>query len=294
MIDVADSVDLGILKTLPTQERLAYWIQEREAIRQRKEQGEQQPWTKDPILHRYRFCNVRRMDDKVSRWLLDNWYGPYKNHHNMLVATTLARHYNLPFTLGAITPLVFKKGAPDLGAVGQVVRALKKAGHKVFNGAYMVRGIETVDKTEMVLERVCKPLVENPPDINTSSMENSLAVLMPYWGFSSFMGGQIVADLRWAIKGKWKDKGCWAPLGPGSKRGMNRLHNRPKKSPISQEKFLEELTAVIEWCLSRLPKTITDRLEAMDYQNCLCEFDKYERTLWGEGKPKQLYRGAAQ
>jgi len=36
--------------------------------------------------------------------------------------------------------------------------------------------------------------------------------------------------------------------------------------------------------------TICDRLEAIDYQNCLCEFDKYERALQG-GRPKRNYDG---
>lgn len=33
------------------------------------------------------------------------------------------------------------------------------------------------------------------------------------------------------------------------------------------------------------------RLSAQDLQNCLCEFDKYERVRLGEGRPKQLYPG---
>ena len=41
----------------------------------------------------------------------------------------------------------------------------------------------------------------------------------------------------------------------------------------------------------KLPDSITSRLEAMDYQNILCEFAKYEKTLWGEGRPKQSYNG---
>ena len=32
-------------------------------------------------------------------------------------------------------------------------------------------------------------------------------------------------------------------------------------------------------------------MEMMDFQNCHCEFDKYERTLHSEGRPKQLYPG---
>jgi hypothetical protein len=40
-----------------------------------------------------------------------------------------------------------------------------------------------------------------------------------------------------------------------------------------------------------LPMSITKRLEAIDWQNCCCEYDKYSRTLFGEGRPKQRYPG---
>jgi hypothetical protein len=32
-------------------------------------------------------------------------------------------------------------------------------------------------------------------------------------------------------------------------------------------------------------------LHAQDVQNCLCEFDKYERVRLGEGKPRSTYPG---
>ena len=32
-------------------------------------------------------------------------------------------------------------------------------------------------------------------------------------------------------------------------------------------------------------------LHAQDLQNCLCEFDKYERVRLGEGRPKSTYPG---
>jgi hypothetical protein len=41
--------------------------------------------------------------------------------------------------------------------------------------------------------------------------------------------------------------------------------------------------------LKKLPRNLKD-LHAQDIQNCLCEFDKYERVRLGEGTPKQLYK----
>ena len=58
---------LSKVKSMTPLNRLVYFITEREAIRLKKEAGEPKPWTSDPILQQYRFCNVRRMDDKVSK-----------------------------------------------------------------------------------------------------------------------------------------------------------------------------------------------------------------------------------
>lgn len=275
------------VKKMSPLDRLVYWIQERESIRRKKSLKVFPPYTDDEILQKYRFCNVVRMDDKVSRWLYTNWYKPEKNHTNMVVATALARHFNLPSVFINI-------GFPfrwNPEYIKETVRDMKSSGKRVFNAAYMVRGIGTSDKTEMVVDRVCQPLVDNPPQIDTSSMRKSVESLLPYWGFSSFMAGQVVADLRWALTGIWKDRNTWAPIGPGSLRGMNQLMGREKNKPLKQEQFLQELQQLISEGTARIEPEITKRMEAIDWQNVLCETDKYNRVLTGEGKPKQLYRG---
>src|SRR4051794_12814436 len=83
-------------------ETLIHFIKERESIRLKKEAGQPKPWTIDPILQQYRFCNVIRIEDKVSQWLLHNWYKPSNMNNHCLVAIVMARHINLPNTLERI------------------------------------------------------------------------------------------------------------------------------------------------------------------------------------------------
>jgi 5-hmdU DNA kinase, helical domain len=45
------------------------FIAERERIRCRRAAGEPPPWTADPILREWSFTNVRREDDRVTRWV---------------------------------------------------------------------------------------------------------------------------------------------------------------------------------------------------------------------------------
>jgi len=278
---------LSDVSSLSPIDRLIYWIKERESVRLKKEAGEPKPWTDDAILQKYRFCNVRRMDDKVSQWLLHNWYEPFHDHPNMLIACCLARFFNLPSSLEAIGfPEVW-----DAAKVRSVLRRLKKQGKTIFNAAYMVRGNDGVDKVACVINYSIQPLVKHPPIIDTSSMQNTWKALECRRGFGSFMAGQVVADLRWGLSGSWEDKGTWAPIGPGSKRGMNILLGRELESPITQSDFNIQLNNLMLDLRIRLLIKLTGRLEAIDYQNCLCEYSGYEKVLWGRGRKKQLYPG---
>ena len=225
------------------------------------------------------------MDDKVSCWLLENWYKPYFDHPNMLVACSMARFFNLPESLEEV-------GFPEVWdpeRIRDVLRRRMKRGEKVFNGAYIVRGNDGVDKIGGTVNTTLKPLVSDPPWVDEDSMEETWKAIVPGYGFGSFMAGQVVADLRWALSGSWSDRMTWAPLGPGSKRGMNRLIQHPIDQRMDQDGFVELLLWVIKVCEEQLPTSITDRLEAMDYQNCLCEYDKYNRTLIDGKRLKRRY-----
>jgi hypothetical protein len=229
------------------------------------------------------------MDDTVSKWLYDNWYSVYFNHEHMLYACALARFINKPESLGRITKLVFNESpTPGFQPIKSVLRKIKESGATVFNGAYMVRGNDGIDKIECVVDHYVKPLKSIIKHIDTDSMEYTHGVIQSSYGMGSFMAGQVVADLRWAIAGRWADRNDWAPIGPGSNRGMARLYQESFYPMYSQQEFLGRLEWLIEELQNRIP--FSDRLEAHDYQNCLCEFDKYERTLFDGRKPKQLFR----
>ncbi len=294
------------VKKLKPVERFLYFIKEREKVRVLKEGGYPKPWTDDEILQQYRFCNVRRMDDKVSRWLKEWWYQPHYNHPNMLVACVIARHFNVIHVFDAITSYVFGTSRMDTkyrpAEALAAIQKIKARGQTVFNGAYMIHADKSADKSEMVINRVVQPFYDKPPALDYTSMERCVEKLTTFWNIGSFMAGQIVADLRWATHGgydnnpvrredAWADRKTWAPIGPGSKRGMNRLLERDLAASLSQEEFTTHLSALMVECKAKLPKEIHSRLEAMDYQNCLCETDKLNRVLNGEGKPKQRYPG---
>jgi len=276
------------VKKLPVQDRWLYWIKEREQIRLKKKANKPRPWTDDEILQSYRYCNVRRMDDKVSQWLLKNWYEPYYDHPNMLLACAMARHFNKPETLEYV-------GFPNKWRPQRVIdRARKlKQSQPVFNGAYIITGkYSTPDKVEGVVRCVLDPISRvSVFDLTTRSQTTQRCIewLMGMTGIGSFMAGQIAADVRWATSGSFRDRKVWAAIGPGSRRGMNRFMGRYVEYPLRQEQFTSELTDAINLVKKKLPK-IAKRLEAIDVQNTFCEMWKYERCLDG-GRAKQKYQG---
>lgn len=298
-IDAEPETYLDKIRKLDPHQRLLHWIRERTKIRIARIHGKPKPWTDDPILQSYRFCHVRRMDDRVSEWLLLNWYEKYFNHESMVIAAVLARHFNQPSTLRAIGFPSQKNMVKDVYDsyvfnAHRVIEKLKERGETVFNGAYIIRADgKYPNKVEMVFRETVQNFVDDPPDLDTDSMEMCVEELMHYRNIGSFMAGQIAADLRWALKGKWADKDKWAAMGPGSKRGINIIHNRAIESPLKQEQFAEELKELMAFLKKALPSSLTSRLEAIDYQNCLCEYSGYEKVLWGRGRKKQLYDGKA-
>ena len=108
------------------------------------------------------------------------------------------------------------------------------------------------------------------------------------FGISTFMAGQVAADLTYCEQlGSALDLHTYAPIGPGSARGLNYLLNRSPSAGWTQDQFNSELIKVRNAVVDELE---IEDLTLHDVQNCLCEFSKYCRTVLGEGKPKTVYQ----
>lgn len=267
---------------------LIHWIMERERIRVRKNSNEDKPWTQDALLQNYRFCNVKRMDDKVSVWLLENWYPMTRYTGSEIYTAVLARAINWPDALECI--------ATELDSVESVKGRLKErknSKEKVFTGAYIVPGVKGQEKIDSVIalaERVKQQPCET---ITKVSMRDTWRWLLSFDGLGTFLAGQIVADLACLRSGSnWPDTMEWAPVGPGSARGLNRLMGIKKTANLTQERFEPLLKELIKEIRPSISSIWHDRqLCAMDIQNCLCEFDKYRRLTLQEGTVRAKYPG---
>lgn len=285
---------------------LLYFVKEREAIRIKKEAGQEPPpYTSDPILATFRFCNVHRRNDKVSQWILNNALtrGNRINYplENFLMFAALCRWINWPPTIKAIMDAgLYPQKTVDWKKIG---RLLDKRGEteKVWTGAYMIRapGEKGAKKGSFVATEVIgKHYKRAIPGIVIQITEG--ATFQGVWkaireaqNFGSFMAGQVAGDLTYtSLLRRAPDINVWAPMGPGSIRGFNRLMGVTDKKQLSrrpsEELWLEKLAKWRAAIIKQMGPAYQD-LTAMDVQNCLCETDKYLRFERGEGRPRAKY-----
>lgn len=274
-------------------DRFFAFVCERENIRFLKEEGKPQPWTKDPILREWRFCNVHREDDRVTRWITDNWRTPHKDDPNLWFALLLARFVNWPDTLGEIGwPVPWDGGK----RFKRVMADRRRRGEKVYSGAYMIRassGEPGLSKPDYQVRDVFDPMWAQRETLRPKPGDtlNSYHVLLgQFHGLGSFMAAQVVADLKYVQPlSSASDWMTFAASGPGSRRGLNRILGRPVKNPWTEEGWRLELGRLIERVTLMFDRYVMQRLHAQDVQNCLCEWDKYERVRLGEGQPRARY-----
>ncbi len=288
------------------QTQLLSFMEARHTIYMRRAVGAPPPWTEDEILRTYRFCNVYRELDSVTQWIANNWRNSNQDDPNLWFAMCVARLFNLPQTLAEIK-YPGRKWNPE--RVRRVLKERRERGDNVFNAAYIVStNGRAMDKIDYVIDCVLNPMWEQRKDVGTwcnvslksplyniPTLQDVHARLTKFQGMGSFMAGQVVADLKYALGlSNAPDWWTWAASGPGSRRGLNRVVRRGVDLGWREPEWLANLQALQTWINARWPYANfaeEGAIHAQDLQNCLCEFDKYQRVKLGEGKPKQLYKG---
>jgi len=269
---------------------LVAWVKERESIRQKKEAGLPPPWTSDPIMSSYRFCNAYRSLDVVTRWIAGNWILPHKRDPDVWFAAVVARFINLPETLTEI-------GYPvpwDSRKFAKVLSKRRRQKLQIFNGAYMISSkLPGQEKYVYLQKMVFGPLWKKREKLRPKvgdTLDGFHQRLLSCYGLGSFLAAQIVADVK--IVEPLKSATDWwdfAASGPGSKRGLNRLLRRPVEAPWREEDWRAELAKLREEITPELKAAGLHPLSAQNVQNCLCEYSKYEKARLGEGHPKRKY-----
>lgn len=296
-----DEPDMGSVCSM---EGLLYFVWERENIRLLRERGvNREEWTTDEVLSKYKFTNIHRKDDRVSEWIIKNVVEPCVGREDIWFILLIARLINWPPTLQRMIDdgILFRPYDDfDVKSFSACIESFKGESSKVYSGAYMVYPTKLNPggpKSETLAKHVLLPVLESAKEINhalyRTDMEASVGrfvdQLSKCFGVSTFMSGQVAADMTYTNNAPLIDA-CdlftYAPMGPGSQRGLNYLQHRSAFASWKQSDFNSALIRV--WNNIYTELKILD-LTLHDVQNIMCEYSKYCRAKLGEGKPKTIY-----
>lgn len=275
-----------------------HWVTEREKVRIKKEQGKPFPWTDDAVIANYRFCNVRREDDRVTVWIRENIREQFANHQYLWFMLCIARQINWSDTLQELitTRYCWPNLDFDLKVMGHELEARAKRGDKVFTGAYNITAppVKGMKKTTWVAEHTLGQLWENRAHMGelfnrgkVPSLKYVHSQLVKYDCWGPFMAYQAVVDMRFcpSLLAGAPDVASWAAAGPGTIRGLNRLAGRSLTHPLKQDQACSEM----RYLAPIIIKETGVNFDFSDVPNIMCETDKYIRVSNGEGKTRASY-----
>jgi len=273
------------------------YARERELINIKRANGVEHPWTDDPILSVYKFCNIFREDDVTTRWFAEHVRDPLAEDPDVVMATIIFRWFNRMTTGQVLLD-------HDLFVNWNSERAMTwlRPLPVIFTGAYIINsepGMKKLDSVCRLIDNVWEDreaLVEDLIKADTlEQMWDRLASQYPRLG--NFLAYEMVTDLRHTFIGRLKsDINSWASPGPGAARGVGRIYfqdatlydyYRKKHREIVIEKMRDLLLASrnpANWPVSY------GAWEMREVEHTLCEFDKYERVRLSEGAPREKYK----
>lgn len=270
---------------------LVHWIVERETVRLKKERGEPRPWTADPIINEWRFCNVNRCHDRETIWIFKNIIAEHVDSPALWFNLAIARFINWSPTLRQLGYM--ETWNPELYV--NVMQARIDNEDKVYTGAYMIpAGPAGMVKHEYYAKEVFGPLWARRGQIPTAG---TCGHWDRFFGdfrcFGDFMRNQIITDMKYTHHLPRAGTSDWTTFilaGPGTQRGLNRLHGIEEIDHKWKQETAQKALILLRNVLNQKAGETIEHLDDLNnLSNCMCEFDKYCRVKFNEGKPRARY-----
>lgn len=271
----------------------AFWnfAAERQEIFYRRLRGEPSPWTSDPILMDFKFCNVFRASDRVSQFLIrDVIYSESpRSPEDTLLRIVLFRLFSRPDTwidleqaVGEISAKSFDQALYASALDGIRLR------HPIYTAAFILSaaapfGYSSKHRNHLAL--VGRMLDDGLPRqvARAKQMADVFDFLVSYPMIGPFMGYQLAVDLNYSELTDFSEDD-FTVAGPGALRGIAKVFSDTGgRSPeelitrmvVEQEEAFESRGLRFNGLFGR-------RLHAIDVQNLFCEVDKYCRVKFPE------------
>jgi hypothetical protein len=273
------------------------FVEERHRVWEKRQAGEPQPWTRDPIVASRKFTCVYRLLDYGSQFVIDELVDLADEPEDNLMRCFLYRHTGrveawraLWLALGRYPRIADLSdvleawreyrgaGVTKLKNTRPAAERMNRAGgfqtttyqKPMFTGAYLVFPQSTepgTDKLESIVALTKRLFAEGSVGrdfLAATSQAERFDTLRRNKGVADFMSMQTLTDFGYTTEYREDE---FVVAGPGAVKGAAAI--APEKSAL----------AVIRWAHPQLAHlTVAGRSPSlMDVQNTLCEFSKYIR-----------------
>jgi hypothetical protein len=280
----------------------AYWrfAAERQQMFNRRAQRQPGPWTDDPILRRYKFCNAFRASDRVSQHLIAHViYAPGADElptDDVFLRIILFRLFSKETTWQALEEATggVRRATLDVTRLGDLLADLRSR-QSIYTAAFILCAQDTYGMGAKhrnhlrLVQEMFRPGRLGRSLARARSLKEVYEALRSWPTIGAFMGYQLAVDLNYSDRLDFSEDEFTVP-GPGAVRGLQKVFSDfggqtpdqliMRMVDVQNEQF-ERLG--LEWS-----GLFGRQLHAIDCQGLFCETDKYARAAFPELKSNRV------
>ncbi|MBF2018207.1 MAG: hypothetical protein IGS23_24030 [Rivularia sp. T60_A2020_040] len=255
------------------------------------------PWTSDPILNTYKFCNAYRVSDRVSQYLIKNVIydeNRSKNEEEVLFRILLFKIFNKIETWKYLENRIgdyITLSNFDFNLYSKILEEAMDSGYAIYTSAYMSCASKEFGydkKHQNHLALIQKMIVKDQVIariVKAKTLEGVFSIIQEYPLLGKFMAYQLATDINYSEIIDFDDN-SFTIAGPGAERGIDKCFLDTGGKTYSD--IIHWMTENQEQEFQRLGlnfQSLWGRpLQAIDCQNLFCETDKYCREAFPELK----------
>lgn len=248
-----------------------WFIYERESIRDHKDNGDPKPWTDDPILQKYKFTNIWRQDDRVTKIIISRalresvmnkapWQDVVLNIFIMRIVNNVDGIKDLPWY--------------------NIQEPVRIPQHIKFGDAFIVlphlpKGIKKYSELGIMADWLRSRLLESPCVPATTKGLHDLIRMKRIEGLILY---EITCDF-WQLFGRQED---YVNIGGGALPALIWLFPHEHKFGVEHIKMLLD-------SLDALCHPIYGKMTLRCVEGALCEFRKYKNLKSNPDARKRYY-----
>ncbi len=268
-----------------------YWnfASKRQAAFERRVAGAPAPWTDDPILQTFKFCNVFRAADRVSQYMIRDvcYHDEDCTPEDRLFQILAFRTFSKIETWRSVRTFLGRYPTLDDLGDGSFTEALERAKQEnggLYTGAFILcatdaygQGLKHLNHVELFRHMFLSDALGERL-LEATSLRQVYDLLHGYPLMGDFMSYQTTIDLNYSDLLAFSENE-FTQAGPGALRGIKKCFEdlgdyRPADIILwmvdNQEKEMERLGLPFNGLWGR-------PLHAIDCQGLFCETDKYCR-----------------